>query len=91
MGPFDFLNHVLNFIDPALWLAVLLPLGARIFVKKRPTATLRAQAGANFVVSFLVLVLGLWFFGHDGKMTTYIGMTLVCATSQWIMLRGWRV
>ncbi len=38
----------------------------------------------------MVLGIGLWVFGHDGKMLTYTGMALLSATSQWVMLRGWR-
>lgn len=91
MGPLDLLNHVLNFVAPALWMALLVTLAARLFMKKRPAAlSLYAQAAINFVVNVALLVLGLWFFGHDGKMATYTGMVLLCATSQWIMLRGWR-
>ncbi|WP_332871339.1 hypothetical protein [Rhodoferax ferrireducens] len=81
----------MNFIAPALWVAVLVALVARIFMKKRPLAlALYAQAAINFVVGVGALVLGLWFFGHDGKMATYTGMALLCATSQWFMVRGWR-
>ncbi len=91
MGAFDFSNHVLNFVAPALWMAVLVTVGARIFMKKSPVApALSAQIAINFVVSVGGLVLGLWLFGRDGKMLTYTGMALVCATCQWIMLRGWR-
>jgi hypothetical protein len=36
------------------------------------------------------LFAGLWFFGHDGKMASYGAMVLACATSQWVLLRGWR-
>ena len=87
----EFFNHLLNFFEPALWLAVLMPLSARVFFKKRSAAlSLRRQAGVNFSVALLVLVLGLWFFGRDGKMATYAAMALLCATSQWVMLRGWR-
>jgi hypothetical protein len=91
MGPIDLLNHVLNFVAPALWLAVLVPLLARFFIRKKPIApVLRAQAAINLIVSLVVLLLGLWFFGRDGKMATYTAMALLCATSQWLMLRGWR-
>lgn len=91
MGPLDLLNHVLNFLAPALWLALLVTLAARVFMKKRPVApALYVQLAINFVVCAVVLVLGLWFFGRDGKMTTYAGMALLCATSHWVMLRGWR-
>jgi hypothetical protein len=91
MGPLDFLNHLLNFFAPALGVALLVTLAARIFMKKRPVApALYAQAAINFVVCAAALMFGLWVFGHDGKMATYSGLALVCATSQWFMLRGWR-
>jgi len=91
MGPIDLLNHLLNFAAPAAWLALLVTLVARIFIKNRPVAlTLPAQAAINFVVAVMVLGIGLWVFGHDGKMLTYTGMALLSATSQWVMLRGWR-
>lgn len=91
MGPLDLLNHVLNFLAPALWMAVGVALAARLFMKKRPAAlSLYAQAAINFVVNVTALGLGLWFFGHDGKMASYTGMALLCASSQWLMLRGWK-
>ena len=91
MDLFDLLNHSLNFLAPALWLALLLPLTARLVLKKRPaTLSLLAQAAIQFSVGALALGLGLWYFGHDGQMATYIGMVLLCASSQWLMLRGWR-
>jgi hypothetical protein len=31
--------------------------------------------------------MGLVFFGRDGKMASYVAMVLLCATSQWLMLR----
>ena len=90
MGPFDLLNHLLNFLAPALWLALLVTLVARVFMKKVPSApAMYVQLAINFVVCAGVLVLGLWFFGRDGKMTTYASMALLCATSQWVMLSGW--
>ena len=84
------LNHLFNFIAPALWLALLLPLLARIFMKKRPLArSLYAQAAINFAASVAALVLGLLLFGDDGKMLTYLAMAIVCASSQWLMRRAW--
>ena len=91
MGPLDLLNHLLNFVAPALWLAVLVTLVARLFMKKRPVApAFYAQVAINSVACVMLLALGLWFFGRDGKMSTYTAMAVVCATSQWVMLRGWR-
>ncbi|MDO8448881.1 MAG: hypothetical protein Q7T10_08745 [Rhodoferax sp.] len=91
MGPLDLLNHLLNFVAPAFFVAVLVTLSARIFMRKSPAAhALWAQSAINFIVCVAMLALGLWFFGRDGKMLTYLGMALLCATSQWVMLRGWK-
>ena len=91
MGPIDLLNHLLNWLAPALWLAVLMPLLARLAMRRqRAAARLWTQMTANFTLNLMVLGLGLWFFGHDGKMATYIGMLLACASSQWFFLRAWR-
>ncbi len=91
MGPFDLLNHLLNFLAPAAWVAVIVTLAVRIFMKKRPAAlTLKAQAAINFVVCLITLLLGLLLFGRDGKMATYAAVVILGATSQWVMLRAWR-
>lgn len=91
MGPLDLLNHLANFAAPALWMAVIVSLLAKVFMKKVAGAPVfHAQTAINFVVGLTVLVLGLWWFGRDGKMATYAVMALACATSQWVMLRGWK-
>ena len=91
MGLPDLLNHLLNFIAPALWVALLVTLFARFFMKKQALAgVFIGSLAINFAVGCLVLLVGLWFFGRDGKMSTYAAMTLFCATSQWILQRGWR-
>ena len=91
MDLLDLLNHFLNFVAPAFFVAVLVPLAARWCMKKTPAViSLWAQSAINFLVNVMVLALGLWFFGRDGKMATYSAMVLMCATSQWVMLRGWR-
>lgn len=90
MGFIDFLNHVLNFLAPAAWLAIAMTLAPRVFkINRAASASLRAMVAINFIVSLAALLLGLVFFGRDGKMATYSGMVLLCATSQWLMLRGW--
>ena len=91
MGAIDFLNHLLNWLAPAFWMAVLLPVLARLVMnRQRSFSRLWQQVAVNFALNVIVLGLGLWSFGHDGKMATYIGMSLVCASSQWLMLRAWR-
>jgi len=91
MTPVVLLNHLLNFLAPALWLAILLPLAGRFVLKKRVSRPpYWVQTAVNLTVNLAVLVVGLWTFGRDGKMASYAGMTVACATSQWLMLRGWR-
>ena len=89
MGPLDPLNHLANFAAPALWMAVTVSLVAKFLMKKVvETPGCLAQAAINFIVCLTVLVLGLWWWGRDGKMATYAVMAVACATSQWVMLRG---
>jgi hypothetical protein len=91
MGVFDAINHLLNFFAPAAFVALLMVLSSRFFKPNRPLAQrFIAQAAINFVACSVVLVLGLWFFGRDGKMATYAAMVLVSATVQWMLLGIWR-
>lgn len=84
MGPIDSFFHLLNWVAPALVVGGLTALAARIFINKRPAShSLLAQAAINSVVCMVVLLAGLWFFGHDGKMATYAALVLACASSQW--------
>jgi hypothetical protein len=88
MGPLALLNHAINFLAPALWLALLMPLLVRIIMKKSTaTHTLPAQAAINFIVCCLVLIAGLVLFGRDGKMLTYLGLVVMAATTQWWLHR----
>lgn len=91
MGFFALLNHVINFAAPALWLALLMPLLGRIFMKNRPVAlTFIAQAAIHLAAGVVVLLLGLALFGRDGKMLTYLALVLAVASSQWGMQGGRR-
>ena len=91
MGLLDLLNHLLNFIAPALWVALAVTLFALFFIRNKAIAGIFiVYLAINFVVCCLVLLTGLWLFGRDGKMGTYAAMTLFCATSQWVLQRGWR-
>lgn len=91
MGPLDLLNHLVNFAAPALWMAVMVSLLALVFMRKVAVAPVfHVQVAINFIVSLVVLVLGLWWFGRDAKMATYAAMALACASSQWVMLRAWK-
>ncbi|MCW5649725.1 MAG: hypothetical protein KIS62_08270 [Ramlibacter sp.] len=91
MGPLDLLLHLLNFLAPALFVALVLTLLARLFMKNKAVALAwYAQAAINFVVGVAALGAGLAFFGRDGKMATYAALVVACAASQWAAGRHWR-
>ena len=88
-------NHLLNFMAPAAFVAVLLVLLPRLFSgffkSKRPLAqAVWMQFAIVFVAGMAVLVAGLLIFGHDGKMLTYAALVVVAALCQWVLLRGWK-
>ena len=84
----SFVNHALNFAAPALWLACLVPLVARILIRKTPAVCAwYVQIAIHGAVGLAALCLGLSVFGHDGKMLTYLALVLLCATTQWLMIR----
>ncbi len=87
MGVLALLNHVVNFLAPALWLALGLTLVSRLFIKKRASAlTAKAQAAILFASLSAVLLLGLLVFGRDGKMLTYAALVLVGAgVKAWLL------
>ena len=83
MGPLDTLNHLVNFLAPALVVALVLALLGPFLIRKRPKApVLLAQAAINFAAGASALLLGLWFFGNDGKMASYAAMLLLCTATQ---------
>lgn len=87
----DRLNHLLNFLAPALFLALLLPLAGRWCVRpSRPAPPWWLQTVVHSVLGSAVLLAGLWWLGHDGKMLTYAALVLVAASVQWLCLRAWQ-
>ena len=88
MGFFATIHHAINFLAPAIWLAVCLPVLARLVLRHKASAPAwRRQIVLNTVVGSLVLVLGLALFGRDGKMLTYLALVLGVASSQWYVSR----
>ena len=88
MSALALLNHAINFLAPALWLALLMPLLARVFMRNEPVAhTLSSQVAINFIVGSGVLIAGLVLFGRDGKMLTYLGLVVMAASTQWWLQR----
>ena len=95
MTAYLLLDHLLNFIAPALVVALLLVLGARAFSgffrSKKPLAGgFWAQVAIIFIANVAILAAGLVFFGHDGKVLTYAALVLGAALCQWLLLRGWK-
>jgi hypothetical protein len=78
--------HLLNFIAPACavaaWLALVTPLVSNI---SPGWLAWRRQFLLGSVVGVVVLLIGLLWFGNDGKIITYAAMVLACATSQWLL------
>lgn len=88
-------NHLLNLVLPAAAVALLLVLASQVFgglfKSKRPvTQSWYAQAAIVFIANVAVLVAGLVFFGHDGKMLTYAAMVAGAALCQWVLLGAWK-
>jgi len=91
MDPLAAVNHLLNFAAPALALAVLLGLLARLGGRKGGQAMgWWAQTAIVFIVGCAVLAGGLVLLGRDGRMVTYGALAVACATCQWLLSRGWR-
>ncbi|MES2415489.1 MAG: hypothetical protein V4614_16945 [Pseudomonadota bacterium] len=89
-------DHLLNFILPAAFVALLLMLLAgffgRFYKRKRASSfSWRAQFGIIFLVNLAILVAGLVVFGVDGKMATYAAVVGGSALCHWILGRGWKV
>lgn len=85
------LDALLNFAAPALFLAPVLALAGRWMLRRDTGAPgFWAQAGLNFAAGVVVLAIGLWLFGRDARMASYIALVLVCGTVQWAVARGWR-
>ena len=91
MTLFDILLHLLNFVAPAFALAVLLPLLTLVLMGKRGAILAwKGQILVNLVVGLATLFGALWWLGRDGKMTGYAMLVVAVASSQWLLLRGWR-
>ncbi|MEJ8846470.1 hypothetical protein [Variovorax rhizosphaerae] len=91
MSALDLLNHLLNFVAPALFVAGVLALLSRFLVPKSAEApALWMQFLLNLLAGIGVLGGGLAYFGRDGMMVTYAALVVVCGTGQWLLAQGWR-
>lgn len=78
------INHLFNFIAPALWMALVLAVGGA-WVCRGQVARLSAwhRFMLDSAAGVAVLLLGLVLGGRDGKMLTYLALVLVCSTCDW--------
>ena len=90
MNPLAFLLHLLSFAAPALVVAVLVALGARLVLTGASRPGWWISVLANSFTGVVVLAAGLWWFGRDGKMATYAVLVVAVATAQWLVGRAWR-
>ena len=85
------LNHLLNFALPALAVALVLALAARLFMKRGAGAPgLATQVAITFAAGTVVLLAGLALTGRDGRIGTYAALVAVSGTVQWWLMPGWR-
>jgi hypothetical protein len=80
--------HLLNFILPALGMAVFMPLAGRWVMGAGGQPWPRRALG-HLLSGVLVLALGLVLQGQDGQMSTYAVLVLVAGTLEWALHRGW--
>jgi hypothetical protein len=84
MGPLDALWHLLNFVAPAVGVALLSASLAKLTWRRDlaavPWRRLVLWAAAAGVA---VLIAGLALFGRDGKMLTYVALVAASALALW--------
>ncbi len=91
MNPVLAINHLLNFMAPALAMALMMACAVYVFWRNRAKSIGWLKLFAiDFVICLAILLAGLIIFGNDGKMWTYTALVVISATSQWLILRGWR-
>jgi hypothetical protein len=93
MGPFEYIIHTFGFMAPAWGVALFCVVFARMTARWWLGASPWSWVQQTLVSGLLgsgVLAGGLVLWGADGKMATYAALVLVCATTQWLMCRGWQ-
>jgi peptidoglycan biosynthesis protein MviN/MurJ (putative lipid II flippase) len=91
MGFVDAILHALNFMLPALAVALLVTFSGRFLKKNKSFAVgFIGQCAINLIVCLAVLMIGLVITGRDGKMLTYLAMVMASGTVQWVLSGGWR-
>jgi hypothetical protein len=91
MGPLDLINHLFNFAAPAVFMGFFMALVAPWALRKGGgTRTFVVRAVVNSLVGVSAMAGGLWFFGNDGKMFSYLLLVLASAASQFWLIQDHR-
>ncbi|WP_372657058.1 hypothetical protein [Hydrogenophaga sp.] len=77
--------HLAGLLAPALVVASLLWLGLRLRPARVVVRSPAMQFGVLALTGVLVLLIGLAYFGRDGKMATYAALVLAQGTATWWM------
>jgi hypothetical protein len=84
MGPLDGLWHLLNFVAPALGVALLAASLAKLAWRRElAPVSWRLLVVCAAAAGVLALVGGLVVFGRDGKMATYGLLVIATALALW--------
>ena len=85
-----FINHFMNLLLPAFWLASLMVLVHRLLFRRQAIAMRWQRQWLWLLASGAAVVLaGLLLQQRDGKMLTYTALALVVGAMQtWLLRRG---
>jgi hypothetical protein len=87
----DALLHALNFLAPALWMAILLVAAERVLARKRvikPSA--KGRLAIYFLLGLAALGAGLLLFGRDAKMATYAALVALPTLASLSFQKFWK-
>ncbi len=91
MGPLDLINHLLNFAAPAVFVGVFVAWVAPWVLRRSgANTTFALRAAVASAVGVSVMAAGLWFFGNDGKMASYLALVVATAASQFLLMQAHR-
>ena len=84
MGPLDAFWHLLNFIGPALGVALIATALAKLSWRRELAAvSWRRLVGWATCAGVMALTAGLMVFGRDGTMLTYAVLVMASALALW--------
>ena len=84
MSPLDGLWHLLNFLAPAVGVALISASLAKLLWRRELAAvSWRRLAGWSMVAGLLALLAGLLVFGRDGRIASYGALIAASALALW--------